>query len=38
MLELKYFEVGDILDVALECVKDLGGGERQATQSDFDSF
>ncbi len=38
MLELKYFEVGDVLDVATELVNDLDTGERQATQSDFDSF
>lgn len=38
VLELKYFEVGGVLDAAYEYVKDAGDGEHRATQSDFDSF
>lgn len=35
--ELKYFDVGDILDVADEMVKDKSS-VREATQEDFDRF
>lgn len=38
MPELKYFEVGGVLDVAEESIKDFETGEHQATQSDFDCF
>lgn len=36
--ELEYFEVGGVLDIAAEYVKETGTDVRYATQSDFDSF
>lgn len=35
--ELKYFDVGDILDIAGVIVGDESG-ERMATQADYDAF
>lgn len=38
-MELKYFDIGDVLDVASEYISEiLSEGSTQATQNDFDNF